>query len=110
MAIERIKNTIAKLESLCESFNVPAHVKLEDLEESVLHLSHEVQGLDLAADQTLKSELSILENALANLSSLLKKQQENLDLHMKEIHLQQRTLYAYARVANNNLGSVVQYQ
>lgn len=110
MTIERIKNTITKLESLCEVFNIPAHVTLEDLEESVLDLSNEVQLLDLAADQTLKSELSVLESALAKLSSLLKKQQENIELHVKEIHLQQRTLYAYARVANNNLGSVVQYQ
>jgi len=106
MAIESIKTTIAKLESLCEIFNMPAQGKLEDLEESVLHLSHEVQRLDLAADQTLKSEINLLENALANFSSLLKKQQENIELHVQEIHRQQRTLYAYARVANNNLGSM----
>lgn len=106
MAHERIKNTITKLESLYEIFNMPAHLKLEDLEESVLHLSNEVQCLDLAADQTLKKELSVLENALANLSSLLKKQQENIEVHVKEIHHQQRTLSAYARVANNNLGSI----
>src|SRR5438552_12016 len=107
MTTDRIKSTLSKLESLCEVFDIPAHIKLEDLEESVLHLSNEVQRLDLAADQTLKKELSMLENALEKLSSLLKKQQESIEFHVKEIHLQQRTLYAYARVANNNLGSVV---
>lgn len=106
MTIDTVKETILKLESLCESYDVPAHIKLEDLEEAVVHLSHEVQSLDLASDQTLKTELSMLERALANFSLILKKQQESIERHVKEIHLQQRAIYAYAHVANNNLGSM----
>lgn len=108
MAIETIKQTILKLESLCASYETPTDIKLEDLEETVLHLSHEVQRIDIASDQTLKVELSILEGALEKLSSVLKKQQESIEHHVKEIHLQQRALSAYARVANNNLGAVIQ--
>lgn len=106
MTIDSVKETILRLESLCESYDTPPHVKLEDLEEAVFHLSHEVQNIDLASDQNLKGELSILERALANLSSILKKQQESIEHHVKEIHLQQRALHAYARVANNNFGSL----
>ena len=110
MTIDTVKQTILKLESLCSSYDTSEHIKLEDLEETVLQLNHEVQRLDLASDQTLKAELTILESALAKLSLLLKKQQESIERHVKEIHLQQRALYGYARVANNNLGTVVQYQ
>jgi len=106
MTIDTVKKTILKLESLCESYETPAYIKLEDLEETVVHLSHAVQMIDIASDNTLKTELSILESALAKLSSVLKKQQESIEHHVKEIHLQQRALYAYARVANNNLGSM----
>ncbi|MBA3813287.1 MAG: hypothetical protein H0X26_02150 [Alphaproteobacteria bacterium] len=106
MTIDTVKKTILRLESLCESYDVPGHVKLEDLEEAVFHLSHEVQSIDLASDQNLKGELSTLERALANLSLALKKQQESIEHHVKAIHLQQRALYAYARVANNNFGTV----
>jgi len=109
MTIEAVKNTILKLESLCESFETPSHMKLDDLEEMVVHLSHEVERLDLASDQSLKKELSVLECALEKLSSALKKQQKNIESHVNKLDLQQRALYAYARVANNNLGSVVQY-
>ena len=105
MTIDTVKNTILRLESLCQSYDDPDHVKLEDLEEAVFHLSHEVQNMDLASDQNLKGELSVLERALANLSSVLKKQQESIEHHVKAIHLQQRALYAYARVANNNFGT-----
>lgn len=108
MTIDNIKKTISRLEFLCNSYETPDHINLEDLEETVLNLSHEVQRLDLASDQTLKKELSILENALAKLSSLLKKQQESIEYHVREINLQQRALYAYARVANNNLGAFAQ--
>lgn len=110
MTIDTVKKTIQKLESLCASYETPPHMKLEDLEETVLHLSNEVQMLDIASDQTLKKELSILESALAKLSSMLKQQQESIEQHVKEIHLQQRALSAYARVANNNLGSIIQFQ
>lgn len=106
MTIDTVKNTILKLESLCESYEVPTYIRLEDLEQTVVHLSHEVQMIDIASDNTLKIELSILEKALAKLSSVLTKQQESIEHHVKEIHLQQRALYAYARVANNNLGSL----
>ena len=102
--VDNVKKAILKLESFCDSYNSPAHTKLEDLENTVLHLSDEVQMLDLASDQTLKSELSILEGTLVKLSSMLKKQQESIERHVKEIHLQQRALHGYARVANNNLG------
>lgn len=110
MTVDTVKETILKLESLCNSYDTSAHIRLEDLEETVLQLSHEVQSVDLASNQTLKAELTILESALAKLSLLLKKQQENIEHHVKEIHLQQRALYGYARVANNNLGTVMQYQ
>lgn len=110
MTIDTVKKTILKLESLCASYEAPPYMKLEDLEESVIHLNNEVQMLDIASDQTLKQELSVLECALAKLSSVLRKQQESIEQHVKEILLQQRALSAYARVANNNLGSVIQYQ
>lgn len=110
MIIESIKNTISKLEFLCNSYETPEQVKLKDVEETVLHLSHEVQLLDLAGDQLLKKELSTLEHTLARLSELLKKQQENIERHVQEINLQQRALSAYARVANNNLGTMIPYQ
>src|SRR5438876_2171349 len=86
MTIDTVKNTISRLESLCLSYDDPDHVKLEDLEEAVFHLSHEVQNMDLASDQNLKGELSLLERALANLSSALKKQQESIEHHVKAIH------------------------
>lgn len=110
MPIDTVKSTILQLESLCESYDTPTHIKLEDLEETVLHLSQEVQMLDLAADQILKKELSILESTLAKLSLVLKKHQDSIEHHVNEIRLQQRALSAYARVANNNLGSIIQYQ
>jgi hypothetical protein len=40
------------------------------------------------------------------LSSVLSVQQETLARQVQEIHLHQRALQAYARVANNNLGSM----
>ena len=105
MTIDNIKNTILRLESLCESYDAPHQVKLQDLEEAVFHLSHEVQSVNLASDHTLKGELSILERTLANLSTALKKQQESIERHIKAFHLQQHALHAYAHVANNNLGT-----
>lgn len=103
---DNVTKTILKLESLCELYEKDPPVKLEDLEETVVHLSHEVQALDIASDLTLKKELTVLESVLAKLSTALKKQQENIEQHAQEIHLHQRALYAYARVANNNLGSL----
>ena|ERR1700722_437860 len=100
-----VKKETLKLESLCESYEKDSLVKLEDLEKTVIHLSHEVQALDLASDQTLKIELNTLQSALLKLSSVLEKQQENLSRRVKEINLHQRALHAYARVANNNVGS-----
>lgn len=105
--IDTVKKTILKLESLCESYETSAYIKLEDLEETVVHLSHEVQTLDIASDQTLKKELNILGSALEKLSLILRRQQEIMDHHVKEIHVQQRALSAYARVANNNMGSII---
>lgn len=101
---DTVKKAIQKLESLCESYEKDPLVKFDDLEETVVHLRHEVQTLDLASDQTLKKELNTLQSALVKLSTLLKDQQENLERQVHEIHLHQRALHAYARVANNNLG------
>lgn len=108
MTLDIVKKTILKLESICESYETPSSIKLEDLEETVDHLSHEVQMLDIASNQTLKTELTVLENALERLSLVLKQQQERIEHHVKEINVQQRALYAYARVANNNIGTVYQ--
>jgi|GEM_PF-3962364 len=107
MAIKDVvKEAILKLEFLCESYEKESRVELEDLEETVTHLSHEVQAIDLASDQTLKTDLGTLQTALVKLSSVLSVQQETLARQMQEIHLHQRALQAYARVANNNLGSM----
>jgi hypothetical protein len=106
MTIDNVKDTISKLEFLCKSYDAPVDIKLEDVEEAVSHLSHEVQSIDIASDHTLKGELSVLERALSNLSLILKRQQDNIDYHVKELHLQQRALHAYAHVANNNFGSI----
>lgn len=102
---DTVKTAIKKLESLCESYEQNPLIKLEDLEKTVTHLSHEVQSLDLAADQILKTELNTLQSVLAKLSSVLREQQEALDQRVQELHLHQRALHAYARVANNNAGS-----
>jgi hypothetical protein len=106
IAKETVKKTILKLELLCESYEEDPSIKLEDLEETVVHLSHEIQTLDIAADQNLKKELNTLQSALVKLSSVLKKQQKNIEQRAQEIYLHQRALYAYAHVANNNLGSL----
>lgn len=97
-----VKKAIKALESLCESYEKNPLHKFEDLEETVIHLSHEVQALDLASDQNLKKELNTLQSALLKLSSVLKQQQEGLERHVNEIHVHQRALHAYACVANNN--------
>lgn len=103
---ETVKTAITKLQSLCESYEKNPFVKLEDLEQTVENLSHEVQSLDLASDQILKRELNTLQSALAKLSSVLKDQQENLERQVHEICLHQRALHAYSSVANNNLTSM----
>lgn len=103
---DAVKGTILKLESMCDSYKKSPIVELVDLEKTVSNLSEEVQNLDLASDQTLKTELSSLQGALQRLSTILKSQQENLDRQVQEIHLHQRALNAYSKVANNNLGSL----
>jgi hypothetical protein len=103
---DTVKKTICKLESLCETYEKDSLDELNDLEETVTHLSHEVQNLNLAADQTLKTDLGTLQNALVKLSSVLKEQQGKLDRQVNEIHVHQQALLAYASVANNNLGSL----
>lgn len=104
---DTVKGAILKLETLCESCKKSPLSGLGELEETVSHLSHKVQSLDLASDQSLKKELNTLEKALLNLSSVLQKQQEDLTKQVHEIDLHQRALHAYSRVANNNLGSLV---
>lgn len=99
---DTVKKAILKLESLCESYEKDPFVKLEELEETVTHLSQEVQTLNLASDQNLKTELNTLQCALLKLSCVLKEQQENLERQVQEICLHQRALHAYARVANSN--------
>ncbi len=103
---DTVKNAILKLESLCASFEKDSLVEFEDLEETVTHLSHEVQAINLASDQTLKKDLGALQNALVKFSSVLSVQQEALARKVQEIHLHQRALHAYAEVANNNVGSL----
>ncbi len=102
-----VKTAILKLESLCESYEKEPFAKLEELEETVIHLSQEVQTLNLASDQNLKTELNTLQSALLKLSCVLKEQQENLARQVQEIHLHQRALHAYARVANSNQCSII---
>jgi chromosome segregation ATPase len=104
---DTVKKAILTLETLCESYKKDPLEKLEDLEETVTHLSHEVQNLNLASEATLKTELNTLQSALVKLSSVLKERQENIERQVHEIHLHQQALYAYAKVANNNLGSFV---
>jgi len=100
---ETVKETLLKLETLCESYEKNASLEFTDLEEAVAHLSHEVQAIDIASDQRLKTELSVLQSALGKLSSLLNVQQENMARQAQGLHLHQRALNAYAQVANNNL-------
>ena len=102
---DTVKKAILKLESLCESYEKGPFVKLEEFEKAVIHLSQEVQTLNLASDQHLKTDLNTLQSALLKLSSVLKNQQENLERQVQEIHVHQRALQAYAHVANNNVGS-----
>ncbi len=101
---DTVKKAIIKLESLCDSYEKDPFVKLEEFEKTVTHLSQEVQTLNLASDQKLKTELNTLQSTLLKLSSVLKHQQENLERQVQEIHVHQRALHAYARVANNNVG------
>lgn len=102
---ETVKNTILRLESLCESYEKDPLLKFEDLEETVAHLSQEVQTIDLASDQILKTELNMLQGTLLKLFSVLKERQNNIEKQAEEIHIYQRALHAYAQVANNNIGS-----
>jgi hypothetical protein len=100
---DNVKKVIHDLESLCQAYEKETLTELEDLEETVTHLSQEVQTIDLASDQILKGDLNILQNALVKLSSVLNTQQEALARQLQEIHLHQRALNAYAHVANHNL-------
>lgn len=103
---ETVKTTIQKLETLCESYETDTLEEIVDIEETVTHLSHEVQTLDLASDQILKKDLNKLQSALSKLTSALRNKQEILGRQVQEIHLHQRALLAYAMVANNNEYSV----
>lgn len=103
---DTVKSTITKLESFCASYEKSPFLRLEDLEETVTYLSHQVQTLDLASDQPLKTELNTLQSILLKLSSVLKEQQQNIERQTREINVHQRALHAYAQVANNNLGSL----
>ena len=107
MAIkETLKTAITKLQSICETYESSPYVKLNDLEQTVEHLSHEVQSLDLASDSILKNDLNILQGALEKLSLVLKDQQVSLERQVNEIDLHQKALHAYSSVANNNLTSL----
>ncbi|MBX9785769.1 MAG: hypothetical protein K2Y08_00375 [Alphaproteobacteria bacterium] len=99
---DTVKNTISKLESLCASYENQSLFQLDDLDETVIHLSQEVQSIDLAADKSLKTDLNILQGSLMKLFSVLKEQQKALEKQAHEIHVHQRALQAYASVANNN--------
>lgn len=104
---DTVKSTILKLESLCETYKKDPLFKLEDLEETVVHLSQKVQTIDLASDQNLKTELNTLQSTLLKLFSVLKEKQDNIEKQVQEIHVYQRALHAYSRVANNNMGSFI---
>ncbi len=99
---ETVKTTIQKLETLCESYESNTLEEIENIEETVVNLSHEVQTLDIASDQVLKKDLNKLQSALSKLTSVLRTKQETLGRQVQEIHLHQRALLAYAMVANNN--------
>ena len=103
---DNVRKAISNLESLCKSYEKDPFIKLEDFGETVIHLSQEVQLVNLASDQILKTELNTLESALLKLSSVLQEQQENLERQVQEINIQQRALRAYARVANSNQCSI----
>ncbi len=103
---ETVKETILKLETLCESYEKESVVEFNDLEKAVTHLSDAVQTVDIASDQILKKELNVLQSALRKLSSTLNLQQENLARQAQGLNLHQRALHAYAHVANNNLGAM----
>lgn len=107
MAInETMKTAITKLQSICETYEKSPYSKLQDLEQTVENLSHEVQSLDLASDSILKRDLNTIQGALEKLSSVLKDQQINLERQVQEIGLHQKALRAYSSVANNNLTSL----
>jgi cob(I)alamin adenosyltransferase len=101
-----VKEATLKLSSLYESCQKEPLVELTSLEETVTHLSQQVQDIDLASDQILKTDLNTLQSALLKLGSMLSTQQETLARQVEEIHLHQLALHAYARVANHNLGSI----
>lgn len=101
-----VKKAIQQLESLCQSYEKEPYSGLANLEETVTQLSSEVQSLDLASDQVLKQDLSLLESALARLTSMLSQKQVTLAKQVQEIKIHQRALNAYAQVANNNLLSL----
>lgn len=103
---DTVKSAIVKLQTLCESYETNPFVKLDDLEQTVENLTHEVQSLDLASDQILKRDLNTLQSALAKLTSVLRIQQECLERQVHEINLHQRAMHAYSSVANNNLTSL----
>ena|SRR3990167_880413 len=99
---DSVKSTISKLESLCASYESNPFLKLEDLDQTVDHLSQEVQSIDLAADKNLKTELSTLQSSMRKLFSVLKEQQLKLEKQAHELSVHQQALQAYASVANNN--------
>jgi len=99
---ETVKSTISKLESLCASYENNSLFQLDGLDETVVHLSQEVQSINLAADKGLKTDLNILQGSLMKLFSVLKEQQKALEKQAEDIHVHQRALQAYASVANNN--------
>ncbi|EKE10448.1 MAG: hypothetical protein ACD_16C00033G0010 [uncultured bacterium] len=99
---DTVKNTITKLENLRASYEKNPFLKLDDLDQTVDHLSQEVQAINLAADQNLKTELNILQSSMLKLFSVLKEQQKNLEKQAQELSVHQRALQAYASVANNN--------
>lgn len=99
---ETVKNTITQLESLCQSYESASLMRLDDLGQTVVHLSQEVQSINIAADQNLKTDLNILQGSLMKLFSVLRDQQRNIEEKAHELHIHQRALQAYASVANNN--------
>jgi hypothetical protein len=99
---ETVKSTISKLESLCAFYENSSLFEFDDLDETVVHLSQEVQSINLAADNNLKTDLNTLQGSLLKLFSVIKEQQKALEKQAQDIHVHQRALQAYASVANNN--------
>jgi len=103
MTKERIQQLIQDIATMCQAEESGDNLNLDQIEEHVETLSHEVTALDLASDATLKGELSSLDGMLSRLGDVLRQVQNSLTEQMVELNGHKQALSAYSRVANNNL-------